>query len=215
MADLVHIRVSQLAQQHIDGGAADDGPLAPGQQLDALGAGVRPLVKLAGQGLHCQNGVLPGDLGHLFIIEGVAHGFGEHGGAALQIDGIVHAVHVIAVEDAHALQAVDPQLFMQLLKDLVGLHIEAGALFCKATKHKVHFFSTSSASRAGNCAVQVSSMMAAIAPRAVPMRRWLKKVFKSQAVQAWQTSICSGGTPTDRSHQRLIPLRSTWKLPSP
>ena len=140
-ADLLHVRLIQLAHQDIDLGTAHQWPLTAGQQLDALGAGVRPLVKLTGQGLHSEDGVLPHDLGHLLVIERVAHRLGEHGGAALQIDWVLHAVHIVTAQDANARQGLDAQLLLQLLEHLARFHVETGALFRIATKHIIHTIS--------------------------------------------------------------------------
>ena len=56
-ANLVHVRSGQFAFEDVDFSCCDGRAFAAGEQLDALGAGVRTLVELTGQRLYRKDGM--------------------------------------------------------------------------------------------------------------------------------------------------------------
>ena len=142
MADLAQVLLRQLALEHIYLGIGDEGALHPGHQLDALGAGVGPLVELAGQGLHRQQGAGLGGLGEGLVIDHVHLGLGEHDALGLLIDGGVDLVGVVAVQDGHGGQSGHAELLPQGLAQPLGLHVEAGLLL-GITAVNTHFYLSS------------------------------------------------------------------------
>ena len=98
----LHVRRRQGAEQQIDLGGADRGPLPLGHQLDALGGGVRPLVELPRQGLHAEGDAVPGGEGG----GGSVHlGLGEHRPHRPVKCGLLQPLHVVAVQQAQARHA--------------------------------------------------------------------------------------------------------------
>ena len=124
-ADLVQVRLAERPLQHIDLGIGHQGALHIRQQLDALGAGVSALVKLTGQGLHRQDAVGRLGLREGLVIEHVHLGLGEHHPLGPVIDRLVDLIHVVAVEDPHARQALDPQETPQIAEKALRLGAEA------------------------------------------------------------------------------------------
>ena len=88
------------ALDYVDLGAAHDGALALGDELDALSGGVGALVKLAGQRLHGEDAdVRGGSVGGQLARGDVDLRLGEdHGNAALE-ELVAQALHVVAVDD--------------------------------------------------------------------------------------------------------------------
>ena len=123
----------QPALQHVHLGVADQGALHPGHELHALGAGVSALVKLARQGLHRQQAVTGPGLGETLVPHHVRLGLGEYDVLGPLIDGGLDPLHVVAVEDAHALQMLDAQKAPQVCQQVSRLRAEALPLFHKDT----------------------------------------------------------------------------------
>ena len=115
--------------QEIDLGAGYQGPLHAGHQGDALGAGVGPLVKLARQGLHRQQGVEAPGLRKGLVPGHVHLGLGEDDGLGPLEDLPAEALHVVAVEDPHAGQRRDAQKAPEIREQVLRLRRHAGALF--------------------------------------------------------------------------------------
>ena len=125
-ADLLPLGIGQPPFKEIDPRAADEGALLLVEELDALSRRVRPLIVLAGQVLHRKTGAREG---HLAVIEHVHRRLGEHLAAyslkVLRRD----ALHVVAVEDAHAAQASHAQVFRQIFFKRAGFHIISRSFF--------------------------------------------------------------------------------------
>ena len=120
------VRRRQGAEQQIDLGGADRGPLPLGHQLDALGGGVRPLVELPRQGLHAEGDAVPGGQGR----GGVVHlGLGEHRPHRPAEGGLVQPLRVVAVQQAQVLQGGDAHHGPQLPQQALGLLPEPRLLF--------------------------------------------------------------------------------------
>ncbi len=140
---LVQVLLGQPPLQQIYLGVADQGTLHPGHQLHALGAGVGPLVELSRQGLHRQQAVKVPGLGEALVPYYVHLGLGEYDVLCFLIDGGLDPLHVIAVQDADALQVLDPQEAPQVSQKVPGLRAESLPLFHKNPID--HYFFSSSA----------------------------------------------------------------------
>ncbi len=127
--DPVQVLPGEGALQEIDLGAGYQGPLHAGHQGDALGAGVGPLVKLARQGLHRQQGVEAPGLRKGLVPGHVHLGLGEDDGLGPLEDLPAEALHVVAVEDPHAGQRRDAQKAPEIREQVLRLRRHAGALF--------------------------------------------------------------------------------------
>ena len=128
-ADLVHIRRGQLALEHIDLGRRDRRALAAGQQLDALGAGVRALVELAGQRLDREHGVSACRTGEVLVIALVRHRLGKYNALCLFVGFGGKAFGVVAAQVPHMGQAFDLQKVVQAGKQAARLDVKAGLFF--------------------------------------------------------------------------------------
>ena len=128
--DFVHLFRGEAALNGDDTGGEDLGALLLGQELDALGGGVSPLVILAGEVLHGEHLIVCGE-GEILSIHVVHVGLGEDGvpGGVELLGG--EAVHVIAVEQAQVLNSSEAQVFPQVGFHVPGFHVEAGLLFHK------------------------------------------------------------------------------------
>ena len=128
-----------LAGKHIDLGGAHRGAVALGDDLDALGSGIRPLVILAGQRLHGEDQVPLRDLiGHVVHL-----GLGKNGVDGGIEEGLPDVLRVIAVQHPEPRQAADTQKVLNFLQEalrLLGLaflffyiytinHVESSLLF--------------------------------------------------------------------------------------
>ena len=129
LADLLQFVLGQLAAQEVDLGVGDEGAVHAGLELDALGAGVGPLVELAGEGLHRQNAVDRVGSGIGLVPDVVHLGLGKHHRLGRLIDRGIDVVRVIAVQDPDGLQGRHPQLLPQLMAQALGLYVKAGLLF--------------------------------------------------------------------------------------
>ena len=129
LADLLQFVLGQLAAQEVDLGVGDEGAVHAGLELDALGAGVGPLVELAGEGLHRQNAVDRVGSGIGLVPDVVHLGLGKHHRLGRLIDRGIDVVRVIAVQDPDGLQGLHPQLLPQLTAQALGLYVKAGLLF--------------------------------------------------------------------------------------
>ena len=128
LADGGDLLIGQLAGQHIDLGGADQGTLTLGDDLDALGSGVGPLVKLTGQRFHSED-ISAGQLDGCG--SGIQLGLGENG-----TDGIVEQLFgdvfcVIAVEKTDILKRFNAQKVLSLCQQAAGFVIKAFLLFNK------------------------------------------------------------------------------------
>ena len=93
--------VRDVAVQGVHLGGAHRGPLSLGEDLDALGGRVRPLVKLAGQVFHGKDGGGPGEIG--FLSGGVHLGLRKYrgDGGIKQFPG--NALGIVPVQNANLL----------------------------------------------------------------------------------------------------------------
>ena len=114
-----------LAVEQVDFGAEHFRALAPGDELDALGAGVRALVELAGQVLHGKYGVR---LRH-GVHDVVDLRLGEHDGQALFEQGLVYALDVVAVQEPQACEPGDAGQGVEFCEGALCLLVVRGALF--------------------------------------------------------------------------------------
>ncbi len=96
MLDLFKVLLRHLPLQADDLGGSHRRPLSLGEQLHALGGGIRPLVILAGQILRGKDTVLPRQ-GEVLAVDSVHVRLGEDGaGGSLKLLR-AQARHVIAV----------------------------------------------------------------------------------------------------------------------
>ena len=128
LGDFLHIRIGEDTLQHIDPGIGHQGPGCAGQQLDALGTGVGPLVELTGQCFHGQNAVRTLRQGERLVIGHVHRGIGKHHAPGLLEYVRLDVVHIVAVEDPNAGKGVDAQERPKIGKNGGGLRTEAGLL---------------------------------------------------------------------------------------
>ena len=124
--DGLNVLIGQRAGQQVHLRAANLGALALADQLDALACRCRALVELAGQELHGEHlrAVGPRQLCRCHIDLGLA----EHGGNALIEQLLRDALHVVAVHQTQTLERGDAQDAAQLVRQLLGLNVEAGLL---------------------------------------------------------------------------------------
>ena len=139
----VQILLSQPSLQQIYSGVADQGAFHTGHQLNALGAGIRPLVELPRQGLHRQQAVKVPGLGEALVPDHVHLRLGEYDVLCLLVDGGVDALHVVAVQNADTLQTFDAQKAPQIPQQVPCLRAEPFPLFHKNSID--HYFFSSSA----------------------------------------------------------------------
>ena len=128
--------VGDFAVDEVDPGGGHGGAFLAGHNLDALGAGIGPLVVLAGQIFHGEHPA--SGLGQVFVGQ-VNLGFGEHRKPGLVKIGLVHALYVVAVDHPHALHAIQPQSGAQIVEHPFGFHGEFGLfLHIDAIYHPQH-----------------------------------------------------------------------------
>ena len=129
--------VGQRPLQAYHPGGKHPGPLPLGEQLDALGGGIRPLVVLAGEVFHGEH---PPSLGHgeFLVVHIVGVGLGEDD--APRPDEFLRrkAFDVIADQQPQAGQLGQPQIIPQICQHMPGLDVEALPLFHKYPDHIRH-----------------------------------------------------------------------------
>ena len=128
-ADLVQICAGQLALEHIDLGRRDRRALAAGQQLDALRAGVRALVELAGQRLDREHGMSACRTGEILVIAHVRHRLGKDNALGLFIGLRGESLGIVAAQVPHMGQAFDLEQVVQAGKQAARLYVKAGLFF--------------------------------------------------------------------------------------
>ncbi len=129
---------SQASGEHIHLCGADDGAVPLGNNLDALGCRVRPLVILAGQGLHGKDNI---PLGHRKA-DGVHLGLGKHSVYAAVEQLIGDVFRIIAVQDPDLAESFDPEKILDLPEEavrLVGLALSFFNVY--AINHGAHSLS--------------------------------------------------------------------------
>ena len=97
------LRLAQHTLQRIDLGSTNQGRLALGQDLYALGRAVRPLVILAGQIFHPKDKPAR-KRRQRFLIHRILVGLGKNGIPCLAIRLLVYALHIVAHKNAHLFQ---------------------------------------------------------------------------------------------------------------
>ena len=108
------------AGEQIDLRRADGGALGLGEQLHALGAGVRTLVELPGQVLDGEHLVRLRQL----RVDDIDLRLREHHGQAAAHERLVQALHIVAVEEPQPGQALDAQQRAQLREHALGLNVK-------------------------------------------------------------------------------------------
>ncbi len=128
----------KLPLQKVDLGCLDGGALPLGDNLDALGAGIGPLVKLAGKGLH------PEGIGRFrqLLPAVVQLGLRKDGAFAGLKQLLGDALHVVAVQKAQAGEAGNPQKAPQVPQQ-PGALLGVGGLFLYIDAKDSHFQSPS------------------------------------------------------------------------
>ena len=136
--DGLQLRCREVALQQIDAGVAHQGPFAAGDQLHALGRGIGPLIELAGQGFHRQHAVGCGQL----VKDPVRLGLGEDGGHAFSEQSVVHAFHVIAVQQAQSRKMAHARQLSQLGQSGPGVARQLRLFFYVYSEyHRFYFLS--------------------------------------------------------------------------
>ena len=124
--DRLDLLRGDVAVKAVDLGRVDKGTLALGDDLYALGGAVRPLVKLTGEIFHREDrsAVKLGLVGH-----DIKLWLGENSpfGVFKQLLGDV--LNIVAVEDAHPFQSLDPQKGAGLAEQRGGLVGKSGLFF--------------------------------------------------------------------------------------
>ena len=135
--DGVDVLLGQISLQVVHLRGAHLGALALADQLNALAGAVGALVELAGKILHREHrgalrvGQLAQDVVGLRLAEHRRHALLE------QLGG--DALHVIAVQKAHARKRIDPQDIAQLGGQPLRFDVEPGLLFnIDAGNHSLH-----------------------------------------------------------------------------
>ncbi len=120
----LHVLGRERPFERVHGGRAHERPLFLADELHALAGRLRPLVELAGQVLHgkhsgpVQGGQLVCDIVRLRLRKDRGHAGGER--------RLVHALHVVAVEQAQAGEARYAHDVAQLLGKGLRLDVEPG-----------------------------------------------------------------------------------------
>ena len=116
--DLRYLLGTEGAVEQVHLGGAHLRPLGLGDDLDALGGGVGPLVKLTGQILHGEH------LGAGTVqrpADGIQLRLGQDGFHRVVKQLRLDVLHVVAIDDAQILQRVDTQQAANILFQVVGL----------------------------------------------------------------------------------------------
>ena len=107
-ADAGNVLRREVPIEGIDPGGAHQGPLPLGEQLDTLGRRVGPLVKLAGEVFHGEEGV--GIRGER-LREVIQLRLGEDRPPAYVEESLVDALYIIAIDEPDPLQPRDAEKF--------------------------------------------------------------------------------------------------------
>ena len=130
--------VAQAAVEQVNLRAADQGPFTLGQELDALGRGVRALVKLTGQEFHREH---CGGAFRVKLLHGIVQlGLREHFPYRQRKHLIGNVLRVIAVQQADLLQALDAQEFYHVIFQAAGFIVQAGFLLNKDSVNHMYLF---------------------------------------------------------------------------
>ena len=129
--------------ERVDLGRPDQRPVALGHELDALGRGIRPLVKLTGQEFHREDrgGAVErrGPAGDVHL------GFGKDRGDRRFKERLGDVFRIVAVQDPDLFQAGDPQKAGELPQKALGLLGKGGLFLCKNSVN--HQFSLAARAR--------------------------------------------------------------------
>ena len=107
MPDHVDFFCRQIPVEHIDSGKGHQRPVLLAEQLDALGRGVCPLVKLTRQGFHAEDGT--GPFGFHISRDNVQLRFGEDRPLGLLKQVRIDSFHIIAVQNPHIAEILQTQ----------------------------------------------------------------------------------------------------------
>ena len=141
-ADLVHVRGSQLAFEDIDLRCCDGRAFAAGEQLDALGAGVRTLVELTGQRLYREDGMRACRTGEVLVVAHISHRLGENDALGLFIGLPAQTLGIVTAQVPYMREVFDLEEVVQTGKQAARFDIEAGFLF-GITTINAHFIVSS------------------------------------------------------------------------
>ena len=129
--DARDVLLAELSREQVDAGGAHGGPLALGENLDALRGRVGALVELAGQVLNGK-----GRIGLRQLVVGeVELGLREDGGAAGFKKRLVKPFHIIAVEQAQPLERLNAEQRAKVGEKGSGLPCQGRFLFHIKTCH--------------------------------------------------------------------------------
>ena len=121
---------ADFAGQAVDGGGPDERAVLLGEELDALGGGVGPLVVLPRQRFDREDGG-SGLCRGLLVMGDVAVRFRQYAVPGGGVFCVADAGEVIAFQDAKFLQFGEAEVLPQVRQQLAGLDVKAGALFNK------------------------------------------------------------------------------------
>ena len=127
MLDGLDVLFRERAVERVDLRRADARALALAEELDALRRAVRALVKLAGQRLDSKDGGSAGNVG--LLARQVELRLGENGICGIGKEGLVDALNVVAVPDAHAFETLEVQKRAAVGKKARALGRKAGLFF--------------------------------------------------------------------------------------
>ena len=131
--DLRLVFICELSLDVIDSCAGDVRALLHGRQLDALGAGIRSLIKLTGKIFHSENPFVFSRCRGVFLIEVIDLRLGKNGITGGKIILLINILNVIAVENAHAFDHIGAQRFSEVGQHAGRLNREFFSFFDKTT----------------------------------------------------------------------------------
>ena len=126
--DLGKLRFRERPVERIDLGGTDERPFSPGENLDALGSGICPLIELAGKILYCKHRSLT-------EIRRLAHEIelrlGKHGFDSIPEQILGNLFGIITIEQAYFVQPADAEEPPCFLKQSLRLVVQTGLLLNK------------------------------------------------------------------------------------
>ena len=151
--DFFHVLCCQRAGEQINLCRADGGALPAGEQLDALGGGVRPLVELTGEGFHGEHSSSGGE-GGVYVVHLRLREHGVHG--PLKIFDR-QALCVVSVHKAQPRQDRDAQNGLQFTQKRGGFLPQRFLLFNVDPLYHYRSSITASALRPMSCLMYAPS----------------------------------------------------------
>ena len=130
--DLPLILTCKFSPDVVDPRASDIASFPSCGELDALGAGIRPLVKLTGEVFHRQHPFILCGSGRFLFIEVVDLGLGKDRMQGCPVDLFTDILQIIAVQDPDAF-SLRAQHGLQIIENTCSLRRVRGFLFHKTT----------------------------------------------------------------------------------